>query len=109
MTTLALMWDCNGLEACEIVEDIDQKRVWAVLRGQDPNQIRTVNFLHWQLRARFNSQRHYEIYLISVDKGITPEDIRTAFEADPQSMADTVRRIGHCLHSDRADHDVRIR
>jgi hypothetical protein len=47
--------------------------------------------------------------LISVDKGITPEDIRTAFEADPQSMADTVRRIGHCLHSDRADHDVRIR
>jgi hypothetical protein len=101
--TIALMWDCNGLEAAELVEDIDKKRVWAMLKGEDPNKLRVPNLMHWRLRAQANMQRHYEIYIISVDEDITVDDIVAAFEANPQGMADTVRRIGHRFYSDRMD------
>jgi hypothetical protein len=108
--TIALMWDCDGLEAAELIEDIDKKRVWAMLQGQDPNKIRVANLMHWKLRAQANMQRHYEIYIISVEEGITIDDIREAFEASPQTMADTVRCIGHRFYSDRMDEEeVRIR
>lgn len=107
--TIALMWDCDGLEAAERIEDIDKKRVWAVLKGEDPNKVRVTNLMHWRLRAQANSQRHYEIYIISVEEGITVDDIRAAFEDAPQQMADTVRRIGHRFYSDRVAEDVCIR
>lgn len=58
---------------------------------------------HIMLRARLNSHRHYEIYTVEATDGITAEDIREMFEASPQSAADTIRRLGHCLHSDRAE------
>ena len=50
-----------------------------------------------------DSQRHYEIYLIAATDGITTDDIRAMFEVSPQTAADTIRRLGHCYYSDRAD------
>lgn len=108
--TIALMWDCNGLEAAVNVTDIDQQRMWAMLKGEDSSKVPAPpNLMHWQLRAQFNPQRHYEIYIITVEDGITVDDIVQAFENDPQMMADTVRRIGHKFYSDRAKEQVRIR
>ena len=108
--TIALMWDCNGLEAAELIEDMAKKRMWALLQGKPTNWIKPApNLLIWRLRAQANSQRHYEIYIISVEDGVTVDDIREAFESDPQGMADTVRRIGHRFYSDRAPADVAIR
>lgn len=106
--TIALMWDCDGLEAAERIDDFDKKRVWAVLKGEDPNKVRVTNLMHWKLRAQANSQRHYEIYIISVEESITVDDIRAAFEDAPQQMADTVRRIGHKFYSDRITQKARI-
>jgi hypothetical protein len=108
--TIALMWDCNGLEAAVNVDDLDRKRTWAVLKGENPDKVPvTPNLMMWQLRAQANSQRHYEIYIITVEDGITVDDIVQAFEDAPQQMADTVRRIGHKFYSDRATEEVRIR
>ena len=108
--TIALMWNCNGLEAAVNVTDIEKQRTWAVLQGRDRNQVPAPpNLMMWQLRARANPQRHYEIYLISVEDGITVNDICEAFKTNPQNMADTVRRIGHKFYSDRATEKVRIR
>lgn len=108
--TIAVMWDCNGLEAAVNVTDISKQRVWAELKGEDSSKMpMEPNLLHWQLRAQFNPQRHYEIYLLEVEDGIRAEDIREAFEAAPQEMADTVRRIGHQFYSNRATDQVRIR
>jgi hypothetical protein len=95
---------------------VSAERVWAAAvyahrenGGEDTKKIPVEpNLMHWQLRARFNSHRHYEIYLIEVDEGITVEDIRKAFEDSPQTMADTVRRIGHRFYSNRATEQVRI-
>lgn len=108
--TIALMWDCNGLEAAVNVSDISKKRVWASLKGDDLSQIQAQpNLMHWQLRAQFNPQRHYEIYIIEVEEGVTVEAIREAFEASPQTMADTVRKIGHKFYSNRSTQEARIR
>ena len=96
----AVMWDCNGLEAVQAVPapaDI----TFALLRGAEPPTLPAL--MHWQLRARYNSQRHYEIYLITATPGITEDDIRDMFEADPQSAANTIRRIGHKYYSDRRE------
>jgi len=57
------------------------------------------------LRARYNTQRHYEIYIVTATDGITAEDIQKMFEANPQMSADTIRRIGQCVHSDRVQED----
>ena len=107
--TIALMWDCNGLEAAVNVDDIERQRTWAVLKNEDASRVPAPpNLMHWQLRAQFNSQRHYEIYIITVEDGVTVNDIVKAFEDNPQGMADTVRRIGHKFYSDRATKPARI-
>jgi hypothetical protein len=98
----AIMWDCNGLEAVARVPD-PADTTFALLKNTEPP--RPPNIMHWQLRARYNSQRHYEIYIITADPGIGEDDIRNMFENDPQSAADTIRRIGHCYHSDRRAED----
>jgi hypothetical protein len=98
----AIMWDCHGLEACERVPN-PADTTFALLKGQEPP--RPPNILHWQLRARYNSQRHYEIYIITATPGIDRDDICEMFDANPQTAADTIRRIGHQYYSDRARED----
>ena len=98
-TIFAIMWDCHGLEAVACVPD-PADTTFALLKGVEPPRPPNIN--HWQLRARYNSQRHYEIYIITAVSGITEDDIRDMFEADPQTAADTIRRIGEKFYSDRA-------
>jgi cytidylate kinase len=106
-STVALMWDCNGLEAAVNVTDINKRRVWATLKGEDASKIPfEPNLMHWRLRAQANMQRHYEIYLVEIDDSITVDDICEAFESNPQHMAETVRRIGHKFYSDRVREDA---
>ena len=94
----AVMWDCNGLEAVEQLPN-PADTTFALLKGVEPPKL--PNILHWRLRAQFNTQRHYEIYVFETVKGITAEDIRDMFEASPQTAADTIREIGTVFHSDR--------
>lgn len=93
-----VMWDCNGLEAVELLPD-PAETTFALLKGTEPPK--PPNIMHWRLRAQFNSQRHYEIYVFETVKGITKDDIVEMFEASPQTAADTIRRIGTVFHSDR--------
>ena len=98
-----IMWCNEGLECCIDVTEDQQRRMWQKLKGEPVSESAIPNYQHLLLRARYNSQRHYEIYSVEATDGITAEDIREMFEADPQSAADTIRRLGHCLHSDRAE------
>jgi len=56
---------------------------------------------HWKLRARYNTQRHYEIYAIGVDASLDREQLVEMFDQDPQSAADLIRARGQQLYSDR--------
>jgi hypothetical protein len=105
----AIMWDCEGLEYVGDYTEYSQAKMWAELQNKE-STVTFPSLLHLELRARYNSQRHYEIYLFSAVDGITADDIREMFEADPQGAADTIRRIGHKFYSDRReDHRIKIR
>jgi hypothetical protein len=97
-----VMWDCNGLEVCCDVTQAQQRTVWEKLRGELPSESGIPSLGHLKLRAQYNSQRHYEIYIVEAQEGITADDIREMFEANPQTAADTIRQLGTCFHSDRA-------
>ena len=97
-----IMWCNEGLECCIDITEDQQQRMWERLKGQPLRETAIPNYNHLLLRARVNSQRHYEVYSVEATDGITAEDIQDMFEASPQTAADTIRRLGHCLHSDRA-------
>jgi hypothetical protein len=102
----AVMWDCYGLEAVVKVPDPADK-TFALLKGAPPPELPNINM--WELRARFNPQRNYEIYIITAHPGIGEDDIRAMFEADPQGSAETIRRIGHqyVSHRDTSERVIR--
>lgn len=110
-----LSWDMHGLESVIDVtewerrsEQADKERIWGVLSSEDAadpgnpvernlHQVVTAILL----RARVNSQRHYEVYTVHTDAGITANDMKQMFEDSPQAMADLVRERGKKLWSDR--------
>jgi hypothetical protein len=94
----AIMWDCNGLEAVAKVPD-PADTTFALLANRPKPTLPNINM--WELRARYNLQRNYEIYIITATPGISEDDIRDMFEADPQGSAETIRRIGQKFYSDR--------
>ena len=114
--TYVLSWDCEGLEAVVNISDIDKENVWAALSNTEENPSKgrphTVNSIvnMLMLRARFNTQRHYEIYCIDTDDTITADDLRRQFDDNPQGMADLIRERGRQLFSDRVNQDkIKIR
>ena len=114
--TYLLSWDCHGLEAVINISDIEKEQMWSALKEVKPNPDKgrpnTINSIvnMIMLRARFNSQRHYEIYCIDTDDSISAEDFRTMFADNPQGMADLVRERGRKLYSDRQrDNEIKIR
>ena len=100
-----IMWCNEGLDCCIDITEDQQRRMWQQLKGELVSESAIPNLNHIMLRARFNTHRHYEIYTCEATDGITAEDIKEMFEVSPQTAADTIRRLGHCLHSDRATKD----
>lgn len=103
-----VMWCSEGLE---YVGDITQDRknaVWARLQNQDYHS-QIPNLMHLELRARYNGQRFYEIYVVEAADGITADDIRELFEQSPQHAADLIRARGTCIYGERSGSRVVIR
>lgn len=102
-----VMWDCYGLESVVAVPK-GSTMTFAALSNQPMPSIPNINMM--ALRAQFNPQRNYEIYIVSAEDGISADDIREMFESNPQSAAETIRRLGHKFYSDRRpDHKILIR
>jgi len=114
--TYLLSWDCLGLEACINISDIEKETMWDALKdtGNDSHQGRPqsvssiVGML--QLRARYNNQRFYEIYVVDTDDTVTADNLKSMFDDDPQGSADLIRQRGRVLYSDRQKAgDIKIR
>ena len=115
MTTNAFLfsWCEEGIEAIVPItqyEDYEEKQVFNILKTNqvpkcplDP----TLNAI--LMRARFNHQRHYEVYVIDCDESFTEDGWRKLWEESPQTCADLVRKRGIKLHSDRRDVKEKIR
>jgi len=78
----------------------DQKRINNPLNGVVRSLL---------LRARFNPQRHYEIYAIDCTEDMDEAFWREQWEEHPQFTAELIRERGHKLYSDRIEtHKVKI-
>ena len=122
MSKFLLFWDCYGLESCvDITEDVERgnefEKESLFERIKDPENEprnepvaklnRMVHML--QLRAQFNPQRNYELYMINTTDGVSKADIEQWFENGPQEAVDRCREIGTKLYSNRAtDADRRV-
>ena len=104
MHQFVVMWDNTGLEFVGDYTEYAQDRVWSTLQGKKPTKT-FVNLMHLELRARSNTQRHYEIYLINATDGITADDIREMFDRNPQTAADLIRERGFEYYSDRVNNN----
>ena len=66
-----------------------------------PNPLdKIVNML--VMRARYNTQRHYEIYAIDCTEEMDEQFWREQWDEYPQETAELIRERGHKLFSDRA-------
>lgn len=101
------MWDMTGLECLINVSTIqkehekwEKENIFRILKDQikevKPANVPLDSMI---LRARYNSQRHYEIY--TFDSELSEKDIKETFASDPQVIVDAIREVGHELYSDR--------
>lgn len=93
-----LMWDMYGLESIIDVTELEQQAIIAGLKGETVQQSNPIQYMI--LRAKFNTQRCYEIYSIStVD--IDKDDFIRLFKDSPQMIVNLIRERGTKIYSDR--------
>jgi hypothetical protein len=81
------------------VENYEKEKVWKMLKdepvGKKPNPIPLQMIL---MRAKFNSQRSYEIYSFNTDMSMS--EVRAMFADDPQPIVEWIRENGNKIYSD---------
>lgn len=107
MTTNAFIfsWDIYGVEAIVPItkyENHDKENLMRILKEEatKPNPLNNI-IQALLMRARFNTQRHYEIYAIDCDSSLDEQFWRKQWEEHPQFTADLIRDKGLKLYSDR--------
>ena len=90
-------WDCEGVE---FLKDItaDHPDRWAeknlfasIKESKKVDQPMSFSLTGLLMRARVNSQRHYEIYVFTSEDTVGKEDIDAWIDTDPQGFANWVR------------------
>ena len=115
MRYFLLMWDCNGLETLQDISEYhpdnwDKNQLMGIMMGKKYNPAP----IHRQitqmiLRAKFNPQRNYEIYIQQADPEITAADFAKAFNDNPQFWADYIREHHSVkIYSDRVKKGSRV-
>ena len=107
LTTNAFIfaWDIHGIESIIPIteyEHHDKENTMRILKGEKivRNPLNGI-IQTLTLRARYNSQRHYEIYAIDCSKELDQEFWKKQWEEYPQETAELIRERGHKIHSDR--------
>ena len=105
--TFIVMWDMTGVESVIDASALSSEDTFNRLRGDRSNLLGSL--LHTlKCRAQVNNQRHYEIYSINVDECISEDDVMLMFKDAPQNAADTIRRLGMKIYSDRANPKTKV-
>jgi hypothetical protein len=117
-----LSWDMTGLETVldlttleQLKQQEEQMRMMQILSdpdARDPGDQtgkvinRTIQGI--LLRARVNSQRHYEVYTIQTDPAVSEKDMWELFNNSPQQAAELIRERGNQLYSARANQKTQL-
>ena len=108
-TKFIAMWDNTGLECIldvtkheKELEDFEKHKMWSILNG-DLHLVKppSIPLQLMILRARANTQRHYEIY------GFTSYEsekwIKDTFQSEPQTIVNWIRDNGVKIYSDKVN------
>lgn len=115
MTTNAFIfsWDIHGIESIVPIskyEHHDKQNLINILSEKSTTTNPMNAILHnLMLRARYNSQRHYEIYAVDCTEEMDEEFWRDQWTNHPQDTADLIRERGHKLYSDRVTRNQLIK
>jgi len=96
---ILIMWCQDGVEVAYDYTECTKQAAWARLK--DEKYVWPFDLNLMKLRARVNSQRHYEIYLYNEAPGVTADHVYQAMQEYPQPWVDRIREIGQQIYSDR--------
>lgn len=98
-------WDCEGIESIVPItqyEHWDKENLMRMLKDESTKRNPLDSIIRdLVLRAKFNSQRFYEIYAIDCDPSLDEEFWRKQWADNPQWTAEMIREKGHKIYSDR--------
>jgi hypothetical protein len=100
------VWDCNGLESLHDVgyhmdrySEWEKQKVVAILKEESiPAKPTGIPLQMLILRAKFNSQRSYEIY--EFNSTLKYKELTDAFNDNPQPIVEWIRENGKQVYSD---------
>ena len=102
-------WDREGFECLQDITSkhpdiFERAQVFEALKGHTPQKNPLAQQIeHMKLRARFNSQRCYEIYVFTTEDGIEFKDVEDWMIADPQGLVNWIRENHYSkIYSDYA-------
>ena len=97
MRYILASWDREGFECLQDItnkhpDSWDKGQLIEALKGNTPQRNPLAEQIAaMKLRARFNSQRCYEIYVFTTQDDIEFKDVEEWMIADPQRLVDWVR------------------
>lgn len=108
------MWDMLGLECIYDVskakDEIDQwekEAIWSTLKEQlHTKRPKPIPLNMMIMRAKFNTQRSYEIY--EFNSSMSENELRKEFARDPQPLVDWIRNNGYKVYSDYEKHQRKM-
>lgn len=110
MTTNSFIfsWDTTGIESIVPITQYEQhekNQLMKILKDEPRTRNPMDSIVRGLLmRARFNPQRHYEIYAVDCSESMDEAFWREQWESCPQETAELIRDRGHKIFSDRAQH-----
>jgi hypothetical protein len=93
-------FDTLGFECVFNLTALESEFVMATLAGEQWQL--PFNLEVMKMRARFNGQRHPEIWFFNVGENLTEEDVREMANNNPQYLADFIRANGTSLYGERS-------
>lgn len=95
-------WDNTGFEGIVDVGARLEKEAFDLL-VHDKRQDQSISSIYnmMTMRARFNPQRHPEIWTFTSNEDITEESLREVADRDPQWLVDWIRKNGTKMYGER--------
>jgi hypothetical protein len=102
------MWDERGFETLKDCSSWERESLLNTIAGKELTPA-PVNLQAMTMRARFNPQRHYEIWTFNTEESLDEETLWRYAEDNPQALADMIRARGKRLYGEPATTQPRIR
>jgi hypothetical protein len=102
------MWDERGFETLKDCSSWERETFLNTIAGKELTKP-PVNLQAMMMRARFNPQRHYEIWTFNTEDSLDEETLWSYAEHNPQALADMIRNHGKKLYSNEKYTEPRIR